>query len=186
MVRVRKDRRLRGLLHQALRFCTVGLVNLVVNATIFNLAVLLVFQHQPLRARVLATVVATVSAYLLNKYWTFAERYGTTDGGLTRSEQARFAVVNLAAMVVELVPLAVSDYLLQERSWLARNVASYLVGLPLGMAVRFWLYRSWVWSQERSFEATAPVVTGPPVPAAPPVSPPPERVRPIRLGAGAE
>lgn len=149
---------MRRLLGQFGRFGAIGTVGLVVDFGIFNLLLNTVFAPEtvaggPLYAKLTSASVAILANWLGNRYWTFREHRGRQ---LWR-EAFQFALVSVGGMLIGLGALWVSHYLLGFTSRLADNVASNVVGLALGTAFRFLLYRHWVFrpraGEERMFVA---------------------------------
>jgi putative flippase GtrA len=141
---------MRKLLLQFTRFGLVGGVGFVVNLAIFNLLIFTVFEQSrvhegPLFANVIATTVAIVVNWIGNRFWTFREHRGRQ---LAR-EGVEFAIVSLGGLVIGLGCLWISHYLLGFDSKLADNISSNVIGLGLGTAFRFSLYRLWVFSPRR-------------------------------------
>ena len=62
------------LVHEALKFGTVGGLNLVINYAVFNALALTIFQNGQLKATVVAMIVSTISAYFMNRHWTYNDR----------------------------------------------------------------------------------------------------------------
>ncbi len=135
--------RSRGLIHEVAKFGLVGLLNVFVNMGVFNLAIHTVFERQPIRASAVATVVATISAYLLNKYWTFSHREG--NHGIGR-ETVLFFVLNGVGFLIEQGAITLTWYVLGLKTGLWANAGKFL-GIILGTAFRFWSYRRWVWTE---------------------------------------
>lgn len=157
---------MRRFANQFARFGTVGLLGLVVDIGVFNLlrSTLLepeLHHNGPFVAKVISTSLAIIVNWVGNRYWTFrAERRKR----LWR-EGLQFAVVSVGGMGIALFCLWVSHYLLGFTSVLADNISSNVIGLALGTAFRFWLYRAWVFRPQVVQEApvstqqTAVVVT---------------------------
>lgn len=131
--------RIRHAAHELGKFGAVGLIALVVNAVVSNVGWHLVPQ-KPLLGSIVGTIVATVVSYIGNRFWTYNDRDSI---GRTR-ELVLFFVVNGIGMLIETVPLAVSQYMLHFEGPLANNVAKYVFGMPLGMVFRLWTYRTWI------------------------------------------
>ena len=130
---------------QFLRFAAVGGFGLVVDVGVFNLLRVTVLSPEhlhegPVVAKVVSTSLAIIVNWIGNRYWTF--------GNHRRPEALRegveFALVSIGGMIIGLACLWVSHYLLGYTSLLADNISSNLIGLALGTAFRFWLYRTWV------------------------------------------
>jgi len=135
---------MRALVTQLSRFGVVGLVGLVIDVAVFNILLLTVLSPQeihegPLIAKTISTSIAIVTNWLGNRYWTF----GATKRHWLR-EGVEFAIASLGGMAISLGCLWVSHYALHFTSQLADNVATNVVGLALGTAFRFTLYRLWV------------------------------------------
>jgi putative flippase GtrA len=150
---------MKALLTQLMRFGVVGGFGFVLDVTIFNLLRVTVLSpdvlHEgPVIAKVISTSVAIVANWLGNRYWTF----GATRRKNTLREGIEFALVSVGGMVIGLACLWVSHYLLGFTSLLADNISSNVIGLALGAAFRFWLYRTWVFSPHRGRPAERPVV----------------------------
>jgi putative flippase GtrA len=142
---------MRALITQLVRFGLVGAVGLVIDVGVFNLLRLTVFEpsvmHEgPVYAKVISTALAIIANWIGNRYWTF--------GRERRPEMVRegidFVVVSLGGMLIGLGCLWTSHYLLGYTSLLADNISTNVVGLALGTAFRFWLYRVWVFSPKRT------------------------------------
>ena len=136
---------MRPLLAQLTRFGLVGLVGLVVDVGIFNLLRLTVLSpdvlHEgPVIAKIISTSVAILANWLGNRHWTFRRERRSS----WLREGAEFALVSVGGLAIAVGCLWVSHYLLGFTSVLADNIATNGVGLVLGTAFRFTLYRSWV------------------------------------------
>lgn len=135
-----------GLVGSFIKFGIVGAFGVVVDIAVFNLLSLGVLGSSgwwvtPIGAKVCSTSVAIVSNWLGNRYWTFR---GHRHRHVVR-EFVEFITASLIGMGVAVSCLWVSHSLLGFQSLLADNIAANIVGLGLGTAVRFVLYRWWVW-----------------------------------------
>src|SRR5690554_5544491 len=140
-------RTMRPLLTQLMRFGVVGGIGVVIDVALFNALRLTVLAPEgiesgPLIAKVISTSVAIACNWLGNRYWTFA----ATRRPRVAREGAAFALVSIGGMLIGLACLWVSHYVLGFTSVLADNISSNVIGLALGAAFRFWLYRSWVFA----------------------------------------
>jgi putative flippase GtrA len=141
---------MRKLLLQFARFGLVGGVGLVVDFGVFNLLRATVFDpariHEgPVFAKIISTILAIVVNWIGNRFWTFREHRGRQ---LVR-EGVEFGVVSVGGLLIGLLCLFVSHYVLGFTSLLADNISSNVIGLALGTAFRFSLYRLWVFSPRR-------------------------------------
>jgi len=128
------------------RFGLVGGVGFLVDVGIFNLLRGTVWAPEhlaegPLLAKVVSTLCAIAVNWIGNRHWAFRDQ--------KRPEVARegleFLAVSLLGLLVSVACLWLSHDLLGLRTALDDNVASNVVGLGLGTAVRFALYRAWVY-----------------------------------------
>ena len=147
---------LRARVTELLRFGSVGAIAYLVDVGLFNLLRFGpgdVLGHKPLTAKVISVTVATIVAWLGNRYWTFADRRAMGVG----REVVMFAVVNVAGMGIAVGCLAFSHYLLDLTSPLADNISANVVGLALGTTFRYFAYRHVVFgSPAQTTPATAP------------------------------
>lgn len=142
---------MRTLLPQLARFGAVGLVGLVVDVALFNLLRVTVLAPEiiaegPIIAKVISTSVAIAINWLGSRYWTFRLEKRRP----AAREALEFAVVSIGGLIIAVACLVVSRYVLGFTSLLADNIASNVIGLALGSAFRFALYRSWVFHPART------------------------------------
>ena len=141
---------------QIARFGLVGGLGFLVDLGVFNLLRATVFHPDaveagPILAKAASTVVAIAVNWVGNRYWTFG-----ADRTARRGREAlEFLAVSLVGMAIGLGCLYVSHYVLGLTSPLADNVSANVIGLGLGSAVRFVLYRQWVYSPARRHAAAA-------------------------------
>lgn len=117
----------------------VGIFNLGVEIAIFNL---LRTPIGPVTAKVTGAIVGSVSAFLMNKYWTFSHRHGS---GISR-EFGVFAVAALIAIIINAAVVGVARYGMDVRGSLGLNIAN-LLGIALATIFRFVAYKYWVFSR---------------------------------------
>ncbi|MGV9211286.1 GtrA family protein [Micromonospora sp. RB23] len=126
-------------IHEALKFGIVGGINTVINYAVFNVLALTVFVNGQLKATVIATVVATITSYLMNRHWTYRDRPKSA----LRREYVLFFLFNGAGLLIELGAVAAAKYGLGVHGLLALNVAK-TAGVLLATLFRFWSYRTFV------------------------------------------
>lgn len=126
-------------IREALKFGIVGGINTVINYAVFNALALTVFSDGQLKAAVAATIVATITSYLMNRHWTYRDRPRSA----MRREYALFFLFNATGLLIELGVLAAAKYGLGMTSLLALNVAK-TGGVVLATLFRFWSYRTFV------------------------------------------
>jgi putative flippase GtrA len=155
---------LRSLVGRLAKFGVVGGCAYVVDVAVFNV-LLYVGEHpllfgMPIVAKVISTSLATVVAWLGNRYWTFRGR--TNERALR--EFITFACACTAGLLITLATLWVSHYVLGFTSVLADNLAANVVGVAFGTAFRFFAYSRFVFpSRLPETGSTAPAVLGDPV-----------------------
>jgi putative flippase GtrA len=143
--------RLRGLVRQGLSFLAVGGVGFVVDVGVFNAlrATVLSPEHVAagaLWAKVVSVALAILVNWVGNRTITFRRERRTGDRRAVLREGAEFFAASLIGSVVALVCLGVSHYALGLTSATADNISANVIGLALGTALRFVLYRTWVFA----------------------------------------
>lgn len=141
---------MRRLIAQLARFGVVGAVGFVVDTVLFNVLRATVLRPEdvdagPIIAKVVSTAVAILVNWLGNRHWTFRDQRRS----VAAKEGAEFVVVSLGGLGIALGCLGVSHYLLGFTSAFADTVSGNVIGLVLGTAFRFWLYRVWVYRPDR-------------------------------------
>jgi putative flippase GtrA len=130
----------------------VGGTSYVVDVGLFSLLSHTVLQEKVITAKAISILVATVLSYVLNREWSFSRR-----GGRERHHEAMlFFLVNGIALGLNLIPLALSQYVFgfntSNYSTLTVTITNFIsanvIGTILGMAFRFWAYRKWVFPEE--------------------------------------
>ncbi len=141
---------MKRLVAQLIRFGLVGGVGFIIDAGIFNLLCLTVLspqkvEHGSIYAKIISTTLAIIFNWIGNRYWTFGDRRRPH----IAREGLEFALVSAGGLLIGLACLWVSHYVLGFTSLLADNISTNAIGLVLGTTFRFWLYRVWVFSDER-------------------------------------
>ncbi|MDR2702806.1 MAG: GtrA family protein, partial [Cellulomonadaceae bacterium] len=96
-----------GRFQELVKFGSVGGVAYLVDLGIFNLF-RIGLDTSPIVAKIISVAVATMVAWLGNRFWTFRERRTASRG----RELAGFALVNVGGLVIGVLCLWVSHYLL--------------------------------------------------------------------------
>ncbi len=134
------------------KFLVVGGTSYVVDVGLFTLMSHTVLQNKVITAKAISILVATILSYILNREWSFSRR-----GGREKHHEAMlFFLVNGIALSLNLVPLAISQYVIgiQTPAYssltvsIANFISANIIGTILGMAFRFWAYRKWVFPEE--------------------------------------
>jgi putative flippase GtrA len=139
------------------KFGTIGVINLVVNFAVFNVLVLTFLRHGELKAKALATIVATTCAYVMNRHWTYRDRPKST----LHREYSLFFLFNLVGLVIEVSVVGAAKYGLHQTSIVVLNLCT-AIGIMLGTVFRFWAYRTHVFKLAPEVVASAVAVPEPP------------------------
>ncbi|QEO08643.1 GtrA family protein [Protaetiibacter larvae] len=144
------------LLRYALKFGVVGLVGYAVDVALFNALRLGLVGHDhfwqgPLGAKIISVTVSTLVTWFGNRYWTFREHRRKN----FVLELVEFSVVSVGGLLIALLCLWISHYVLGFTSLLADNISTNIIGLFLGTAFRFLMYRYWVYGHHRKDGLTA-------------------------------
>lgn len=121
------------------KFGTVGAVAFVVNWGLFNLLAVVPggpLAPHPTRARIIASCLATVVAWLGNRYWTFRNQRSDQPA----KELVGFGLVNLGGIAIEASVTWLAAWWLGFRTPLGLNLA-FLVGTVLGSIFRYLMYK---------------------------------------------
>lgn len=139
--------RIRALWHlfiaELMKFGTVGGVSFLINAGVVWILMATVFQDGHLKAKAIATVVATIFSWLANRYWTFRDKRQED----TRREAWQFLIANIIGLGIELSCLGVSIYILGLTSEFASFISGTIIGTILGTIFRYLAYRFWVYAK---------------------------------------
>ncbi|OXM68178.1 MULTISPECIES: GtrA family protein [Amycolatopsis] len=137
---------------ELLKFVLVGGTCFVITNVVNYGLKLTVLTGKPVTALAVATLVATVVSYVLNREWSFRTRGGRE----RRHEAALFFLMSAISLGLGALPLAVSRYVLHlhtpEVGLVTQEIADYvsgmIVGTLLGTAFRWVSFRKWVFPQE--------------------------------------
>jgi putative flippase GtrA len=143
-----------ALVRQLVSFGLVGAVGLVIDIVVFNALRTTVLEPHlvhggPIIAKAISTSIAIVVNWIGNRLWTFRTERRTETHAAVLREGVEFATVSLGGAAIALGCLWISHYGLGLTSVLDDNIATNVVGLALGTAFRFGLYRFWVFSGRR-------------------------------------
>lgn len=134
------------------KFMVVGGTSWIIDTALFTLLSHTVLNNKVITAKAISILIATIFSYIANREWSFSHR-----GGRERHHEAMlFFLVNGLALLINLVPLALSRYVLgfntanytQFTVTIVDFIAANIVGTLVGMAFRFWAYRRWVFPDE--------------------------------------
>ena len=128
-----------GITKELAKFGTIGVVNLVINFAVFNLLWLTVLRSGEVKAKAVATIVATTCAYFMNRHWTYRDRPKST----IRREYSLFFFFNAVGLLIEVTVVAAAKYGFGLTHIVVLNLCG-AVGIMLGTIFRFWAYRTHV------------------------------------------
>ena len=130
--------RSRVLIHEVAKFGIVGVLAFVLTIVLFN-----TFHSgagmDPVAATTLANVVATVFAFVGNKFWAFRHRKGSHWG----RESLLFFFFNGIGILITDGVVAAVHYGLGYTDNFSLNVAN-IIGIGLATLFRLYCYRRWV------------------------------------------
>jgi putative flippase GtrA len=131
--------RFRQLIHEFAKFGIIGVVGLII--TNVGYAVLHSHGVGPVTSTTIATIIATIVAYIGNRYWSFRHRERTS----VPREGLLFFVLNAIGLLIQDAVVAFNSYVLHlEHHKLAEFLALNL-GIAIATVFRFWSYRKFVW-----------------------------------------
>lgn len=112
----------------------------------FGMPVTTVFAEKPVLAKIISVAVATVVAWLGNRFITYKDR---TSRQTSASKEFRdFAIINVLGLMIGAGCVFFSHYILGFQSVRADFIAGNVVGLVLGTIFRFVAYRMWLFPEE--------------------------------------
>lgn len=133
--------RVQHLVHEVVKFGAVGGIAYLVTIAV-NYAYLLVQKNDELTAYIVANVVATGVAYIGNRYWTYKER----ESGGSR-EMILFLAINGIAIAIQTGITALTYYVMDLDSHFEIFFSKFVLGIGIGMAFRFWCYRTFIFPE---------------------------------------
>lgn len=130
---------------EVLKFGTVGGAAFVVNSVTVWVLMMTIMSESHTKAKVVASVVATIFSWLMNRLWTFRDSRSEN----WKREAIEFGLVNLLGILVEAGCVAFSTYVLNLRTPEASFISGTIIGTILGTILRYFLYRFWVYGSHR-------------------------------------
>jgi putative flippase GtrA len=149
--------RFRVLIHEVGKFGLVGICSTLITFLIQNA----LYGHTgPTTAVILANAIATVFAYLGNRYWAFRHRKTTN----MRRETVLFVFFNVVGTLIQTAFVDGNHYLLHNTDRFSLNIAT-VVGIIFATLFRLYCYRKFVFSsgpkdpEEQAAELAVSVIT---------------------------
>lgn len=148
---------------ELVKFSLVGGTCFLLTAAVNYALRLTVLAHKPTTALTIATTVATIASYLLNRGWSFRSREGRD----RRIEAALFALVSVLAIGINDIPLYLAHYVFNlQVPHVSRYtqecsdfVSGMIIGTLLAMLFRWWALKKWVFPARRSTVTNLPSAT---------------------------
>lgn len=131
--------RFRVLIHEITKFGIVGVIAFIITIGLTN--ALHKNGMSGVMATTIATVVATVFAFIGNRQWAFKHRRGH---GIGR-EGALFLIFNGVGLVIQVGAVAIVQHGLGKKDSLSLNVA-LVIGVGVATLIRLYCYRRWVFA----------------------------------------
>jgi putative flippase GtrA len=149
---------LKGHTKRGINFLLIGGVGFIVDAAVFNALVYWngsgpLFE-QPLLAKVIAILVATVVTYYGNAWLTFRDRPARR----TPRQFVAYGLLNVAAILIQLACIGFSRYVLGLADPVSDNVSGTLIGQALATLFRYFTYSRWVFPHDAQPASGRPAV----------------------------
>jgi putative flippase GtrA len=175
--------RFRQLIHEFAKFGIIGVIGLIIT----NVGYVLMHSHGvgPVTSTTIATIAATIVAYIGNRYWSFAHRERTS----VPREGLIFFVLNGMGLLIQDAVVAFNSYVLHLEHHKVAEFLALNIGIAIATVFRFWSYRKFVWRLTPTDGSGTGAVPGPPAPSGQPaaagqvVQPDAERLSPAEAGA---
>ncbi|RJN32069.1 GtrA family protein [Nesterenkonia natronophila] len=155
------DRGLRlfqALWRELAKFGVVGAGAFLIDSAIFLWLITGPMDESHVKAKAIAVAVATIFAWLGNRYWTFRRQRTRT----RVRELAMFVLMNLIGLLIMSGCVAFSFYILGLRSELASFVSGSIIGMGMAMCFRFVAYKLWVFTGSAEGETALAAAHAPP------------------------
>ena len=130
--------RFQVLIHEVGKFGLVGLASTIITFLIQNA----LYGHTgPTTSVILANAIATVFAYIGNRYWAFKHRKTTNMG----RETVLFIFFNVVGTLIQTAFVDTNHYLLHNTDRLSLNIAT-VIGIVFATLFRLFCYRKFVFN----------------------------------------
>lgn len=133
----------RSLWRELAKFGVIGVINIIIDLGLYNLLIAGPMPTKVTAAKIISGTVATLFAWVGNRYWTFRHRRNRP----VHHEVVLFFGVNGVALAVSVIWVAFAHYVLglDGKFWLNFNA---MFGIGLGTIIRFWAYKQLVFRNE--------------------------------------
>jgi putative flippase GtrA len=132
--------RFRQIIHEFAKFGIIGVIGLGIT----NIGYDLLHSHGvgPVTSTTVATIVATIVAYIGNRYWSFRHRERTS----VPREGTIFFVLNGIGLLIQDSVVAFNSYALHLEHHKVAEFLALNTGIAIATVFRFWSYRRFVWA----------------------------------------
>jgi len=132
--------RFRQIIHEFAKFGIIGVIGLAIT----NLGYALMHSHGvgPVTSTTIATIIATIVAYIGNRYWSFRHRERTS----VPREGTIFFVLNGIGLLIQDAVVAFNAYALHLEHHKLAEFLALNIGIAIATVFRFWSYRRFVWA----------------------------------------
>jgi putative flippase GtrA len=132
--------RFRQIIHEFAKFGIIGVIGLAIT----NIGYVLMHSHGvgPVTSTTIATIIATIVAYIGNRYWSFRHRERTS----VPREGTIFFVLNGIGLLIQDAVVAFNSYALHKEHDKVAEFLALNAGIALATVFRFWSYRKFVWA----------------------------------------
>jgi putative flippase GtrA len=154
--------RFRQLIHEFAKFGIIGVVGLIIT----NVGYALLHSHGvgPVTSTTIATIIATIVAYIGNRYWSFKHRERTS----VPREGLLFFVLNGIGLLIQDAVVAFNSYVLHLEHHKLAEFLALNTGIAIATVFRFWSYRKFVWRLAPTDDSGTGAGPGPPTPSGQP------------------
>jgi len=132
--------RFRVMIHEVTKFGIVGMLATVITLVGTN-ALHSGAKLSPVMSTTIATIVATIFAFIGNRHWAFKHRRGERVG----REGLLFVIFNGIGLLIQVGVVFVAQHGFGEHGTLALNVA-LIVGIGISTVFRLYCYHQWVFN----------------------------------------
>jgi putative flippase GtrA len=154
--------RFRQLIHEFAKFGIIGVGGLIIT----NVGYALLHSHGvgPVSSATIATIAATIVAYIGNRYWSFRHRERTS----VPREGLVFVVLNGIGLLIQDAVVAFNSYVLHLEHHKVAEFLALNIGIAIATIFRFWSYRKFVWRLIPTDDSGTGAVPGPAAPSGQP------------------
>ena len=144
--------RFRQIIHEFAKFGIIGVIGLAIT----NIGYALFHSHGvgPVTSTTIATIIATIVAYVGNRYWSFRHRERTS----VPREGSIFFVLNGIGLLIQDAVVAFNSYVLHLEHHKVAEFLALNAGIALATVFRFWSYRRFVWAAPAAGAGTGAAV----------------------------